>query len=239
MANSLLKSPAPQAGEIYSLLAKRGSMSAKEIGKHLRIFPNAVYRMTRQLLGLGFVEEIYSYPVKFQAKPANEAITLYTATIKQNFYEMLDLKDSVSSNIKISFFQTRKDLLKLFAKDAAKAKRQINIIVSGHEIPAETTLAYKRAIDHGVKIRKLIQNKDEENIRLAKNWQKMGIGTRYTPLMQARVVIFDGQIIHFGSYDPKRQQESMGVRFDYAPYALMMDELFEQKWQMSKDINGV
>ena len=55
--------------------------------------------------------------------------------------------------------------------------------------------------------------------------------------MRARVVVIDGQITHFGSYDPLRQPESMGVRFDYAPYATMMDELFEQRWKLSKEIS--
>ena len=136
---------------------------------------------------------------------------------------MLGLAGSAGQNLKISFFQTRKDLLKCFNADAAKAKKQMNIIVSGHEIPAETTLAYKQAVDYGVEVRKLIQNNDAENIRLAKIWQKMGVEVRYTPLIRARVVIIDGQITHFGSYDLQRQPESMGVRFDYAPYAAMMD----------------
>ena len=211
-------------------------MSAKDIGKRLKIFPNAVYRSIKELLALGFVEVVFSYPEKFQARPAAEAITFYTSMVRQNFYQMLGLAGSANPNLKISFFQSRKDLLKRFNKDAAKAKKQMNIIISGHEVPADTTLAYKRAVDRGITIRKLIQNKDAENIRLAKTWQKIGIEVRYTPLMRARVVVIDGQITHFGSYDPLRQPESMGVRFDYAPYATMMDELFEQRWKLSKEI---
>ena len=128
--------------------------------------------------------------------------------------------------------QTRKDLLELFGKDAAKAKKQIHIIVSGHEIPAETTLAYKQAVDRGVKVRKLIQNKDQENIRLARHWQKIGVEVKYTPMMQARIITLDGQITHFGSYDQYQHLKSMGVRFDYAPYAQIMDEMFEQRWKL-------
>jgi len=239
MSNILAKQPSPQAVEIYQLLSAGKPLSAKEVGRHLHIFPNAVYREIKQLLALGFVEEIYSYPVKFQAKPANEAIAFYTSIVRQNFYEMLGLTGSASQNLKISFFQTRENLLERFNKDAAKAKKQMNIIVSGHEIPAETTLAYKQAVDRGVKVRKLIQNKDEENIRLAKSWQKMGIETRYTPLIQARIVTIDGHITHFGSYNPKRHLESAGVRFDYAPYAALMDEMFEQRWKLGKEINDI
>ena len=64
MTNILTKQPSPQAVEVYRLLEKHGAMSAKDIGKQLKIFPNAVYREVKQLLALGFVEEIFSYPVE-------------------------------------------------------------------------------------------------------------------------------------------------------------------------------
>jgi len=94
-------------------------------------------------------------------------------------------------------------------------------------------------LTRGVKVRKLIQNKDEENIRLAKSWQKIGVETRYTPLIKARIVTIDGHITHFGSYEPQKHLESVGVRFDYTPYAAMMDELFEQRWKLGQEIGGV
>ena len=57
MSNILAKQPSPKAAEIYQLLSAGEPMSAKEIGKHLKIFPNAVYREVKQLLALGFVDE--------------------------------------------------------------------------------------------------------------------------------------------------------------------------------------
>ncbi len=110
--------------------------------------------------------------------------------------------------------------------------------MSGHEIPAETTLAYKLAVDRGVKVRKLIQNKQEENIRLARSWKNVGVEVKFTQMMQARIVVIDGQITHFGSYDPMQYLESMGVRFDYSPFAQIMDELFEQRWNSGTEIMG-
>ncbi len=50
MNSKLLKSPSPQAEGVYQLLQKSKPMSAKEIGKLLKIFPNAVYRSVKELL---------------------------------------------------------------------------------------------------------------------------------------------------------------------------------------------
>lgn len=236
MNNLLQKTLSPQATKAYSLLLKHPKLSAKEIGQRMKIVANTVYRDLKELTRLGLVQELNEYPIKYQAKPAAEAMAFYTSIIRQNFYETFGLSGKTEENLKITFFQTRKDLLKLFEKDASRAKEKINIIISGHEVPAETVLVLKQAVDRGVKIRKLIQGLNEENIRMAKSWQKIGMETRYTPLINARIVILDGQITIFGSYSPERQPEAVGVRFDYAPFAKLMDELFEQKWQQGKTI---
>ncbi len=124
MQKKLLTSPSPQAVKIYSLLEKSGPMSARDIGTKLKIFPNAIYREIRKLLALGFVTEVFSYPLKFQAKPPTEAVAFYSSIIRQNFFQMLGHANSKDSELNIAFFQTRKDLLKLFGKDSAKAKKQ-------------------------------------------------------------------------------------------------------------------
>lgn len=236
MSNLLLKTLSPQSAKAYGWLLKYPKLSAKELGKKMNIIPNTVYRNINELASLGLAERTNEYPAKYQAKPATEALAFYNSVMRQNFYETFGLSGAIDENLKITFFQTRKDLLKFFEKDARDAQQKINIIASGHEVPAETVLAHKLAVDRGIKVRKLIQHLNAENIRVAKIWQKLGVEIRYTPLMNARIVVIDEQIAHFGSYDPLKQPESVGVRFDYAPYAKLMDELFEQKWQQAKII---
>lgn len=236
MQNLLLKTLSPQAAQVYALLLKYPQLSAKQIGKHLGIVENTVYRDLKELSRLGLASALGGYPVKFQAKPAEESVALLTGVFRQNFYETFGLHNEGENNIKMSFFQTRDELLKLFVKDAKNAKKKINIIISGHEVPAETVLSQKRAIEHGVKIRKLIQGLNAEQQRMAKSWQKIGVEVKYTPNINARIIIFDGQITHFGSYSPEHHKESVGVRFDYPPLAKLMDEMFEQKWQAGKII---
>lgn len=215
-------------------------MSAKEIGKRLKIFPNAVYRAVKQLFVLGFVEEIYSYPVKFQAKPVSQALELYLGATRQSFGAAFGLQHHphVHKLLPLTFVQRRQDLLKMNTNDSVHARSSINLIASGVDVPAETILAYQRAVERGVKIRLLVQNLQEVTKEKLKSWQKAGVEVRHYPNIEARIFVYDHQIVYFTSYDPKNMHEAIGMRFDYTPYAAMMDELFEQRWKLSKEITG-
>lgn len=242
MVNILTKQPSPQAAEIYHLLLKGKSMSAKDIGKQLRIFPNAVYRAVKQLLALGFVEEIYSYPIKFQAKPPSQALELFLGAARQSFGVAFGLgskNQHIHKLLPLTFLQTRSQLLAMTAKDTARTKSEINLIASGTEVPAETILQNQRAVERGIMVRLLVQNLKEVTPEKLRSWKKAGVEVRHYPLIEARIFIFDHKIVYFTSYDPINKEIAIGMRFDYDPYAQMMDELFEQRWKLAKEITGV
>ena len=233
----MLKSLSPQAAKAYKLLLNNKTLSAKDVARELKILPNTVYRDLRELIRIGLIEKVNDYPVRYKAKPESEAVSLYTSIIRQNFFESFGLNVKVGQNLKIGFFQTRKDFLLLCKKDFEYSKEKINIIISGDELPPEAVFVHKATVDRGVKIRKLVQGLNEENIRMAKAWKRIGVDTKYTPLINSRIVTFDGKITILGYYEPYKQQECVGVRFEYAPFAALMDEMFEQKWEKAKEIN--
>jgi len=70
------------------------------------------------------------------------------------------------------------------------------------------------------------------------NWSKVGVDVRYYPNIESRIFTIDRHIVYFTSYNPDNIQEAIGMRFDYVPYAILMDELFEQKWEQGKTINA-
>lgn len=235
MENLLLKSISPQSVKVYNLLIKKGPLSAAQIGNKINILPNTAYRNLKELIALGFVKQSPQYPAVFSAKPKDETIGLYTSIIASNFHEAFASQNESSDNLKISFIQNRGELLKQAEKDAYKAKRQINRIISGDVVPAETTLAFKRAVERGVKIRVLVQGTGKAKSQVIKSWRKMGMEVKYTPNLNTRIVTYDGLVTYFGSYDPKRGQEAVGVRFEHAPLAVLMDQMFEQKWVLGKN----
>lgn len=235
----MLKAISPQAAKIYELLLKSGTLNAKGIAKKLNILPNAVYRATKELVGLEFAEEIHQCPIVYRIKPKNHTIEWLMNLLKLNFEQLSGASGFENTDLKISFIQNRKELLAKTNIDTKKAQTSFNLIVSGHEIPAETILNTKQAIDRGVKTRALVQQITRFNKDMLGNWQKIGIEVKYYPNIEARIFVYDHRIVYFTSYVQKNPQEAVGVRFEYTPFAKLMDELFEQRWQIGKDINIV
>lgn len=233
-----MKSPSPQALEIYYKLAAFGPKNAKQIGREMKIFPNAVYRTINQLMAAGFVEEVSGYPVKFKAKKPLDSMELFVGQVRENFMKAFNLRALPNSRqlLQLEFVNGRPALLKMTGRDAQKSKFEMSYITSGLEVPAETILQNKRAVERGVRVRIICQNLKEVTGEKIASWKNAGVEVKYYPNMEARIFIFDRQTVYFSSYNEKNYQEASGIRFDYAPFAELMQELFEKRWQTAKDL---
>lgn len=239
MSIDLLRPFSTQASDIYRLLLDGEDLTAKDIASNLHIYSNTVYRAVQQLIYMGFVEEINVYPVRYRARKQSEALEFYFNIFKHNFIHNFQSKHNKSQSnnkIDVSFIRTRDDLLNNTDSDVKNAKEHVNFIVSGLEVPAETIFVYKKAVDRGVKIRALVQRLDDTSGEMFKNWKKIGVDVKYYPNMEARTFIIDKSIVYFTSYIPEEKQEAVGMRFNYIPYARIMDELFEQRWKIGREI---
>lgn len=228
-----------QAKNIYNLLALEKSLTAAEIGDKLHILPNAVYRSAKQLINLGTVERNDDYPTRFQLQPTNSAVNWYLLTARKKFIQTFPANSPVaksSDGPTITFIKDRQTLLKITDQDTAKAKRNINFIVSGLEVPDATILAYRKAKQKGLQIRALVQRRKETSKQKLEAWKDIGVDVKYIADMGIRLFIFDSQIIYFTSYDSKSRQRAFGIRFEYRPLAEIMDNLFEEKWEQTEVI---
>ncbi len=231
--------PVSKQGEnIYKLLLKSKQLNAKEIGNKLSIFPHAVYRAIKPLISAGLIEQIDTYPTTFQAQPMPNAVDSYFLNMRNSFIQSFSPNEINSSKngLDISFIQKKIDLLNFSTEDINNSQKEVNHLVSGLEIPAETVLAIKNASERGVKIRFLVQQLNEVNKEMIKNWEKLGIEVKYYPTLEARIIIIDEEIIYITSYNPHKKNEATGVRFKYYPIAKIMSDIFEQKWALSTNI---
>ena len=230
----------PQQTQIYNLLLKHKSLTAKEIGSKLSIFPHAVYRANKSLIDYGLIEETDNYPVEFKAKPVADALDSYLLAQRESFLQSfkpngqrVNISDQI---LDIAFIQSREELLERTNEDMLLAKHEVCILVSGIEVPAETMLARKKAIEKGVSVKIIVQNMEEATHEMLENWKKIGLEIRHHPLLEARLLLFDSKIAYISSYNPKKKEEAIGIRFNYPPIAKLMRDLFNERWQKAKVI---
>jgi len=235
MINLLPKTLSPLALKTYRILLSKSGKTAKALSRPLRISTNAVYRPIKELLELGLITKSATYPIIYQALPVAQAKNLYTNIFEHDFTHFFGLKEK-KSNPQISFIFTRDQMMKETANETKNAKRSISMIMSGHEIPAESLLISKQAIERGVNIRLLAQNSDKKSIIRYENMMKIGIQIKYLPIVHSRIFIVDEKIVFVGSYDPSDYKKAVGVRFHYPPFAKMLLQLFDRHWFAAKEI---
>lgn len=226
----------PQALTIYKLLSANGAMAAKDIGSQLNILPNAVYRANKQLLEMSIIEKSDSYPVIFSTVPASSAIGWFLIQAQRDFKQAFGTNEKTNTQSvnspSITFIKNRTDLLSRTDKDVIASQKEVKFIVSGLEVPDSTVLAYRKAATKGVSIKALVQKRQSNQNKLEK-WQNIGVDIRQVDDLELRVFIIDSRIVYLTSYTQNKKEEATGVRFEYPPLAALMNDLFEQKWQLA------
>ncbi len=238
----LVKSPLPnQTKDIYSLLLKKGALSAEQIGKELNIFPHAVYRSVDQLKSMGCVDQIGKRPALFQAQPVSDSVETFALMQREWFLKAFLTSQNNSGNfssgeLQTSFIESREDMFEKMLPDFAKVEKELNLLVSGDEVPAEVILAQKKLLDKGVVIRSLFQNRTHENEKFLQARRNMGEQVRVYKPVNLRIMLFDRKIAYVMSYDPNNYIKSTGIRFEYAPLGQLMHGLFMQYWEKGKEL---
>lgn len=217
----------PLAWRTYSLLLKQ-PLSAKQISTKLKLPRTQVYVPLRELISLGIIVTSATYPKVYRSVAAKDSAPILTSALSESF--TTSFGTSTQHGIAPSFIFTREQMMQNTTRDMARAKYSVEMIMSGHEVPAETNLRTLEALKRGVRVRMLMQKRDGQSRMRYANLKKMGMEIKITPQTDFRVMIVDNHIVYFCSYSETDYTKAVGVRFDYAPYAKLMLDMFEQKW---------
>jgi hypothetical protein len=76
-------------------------------------------------------------------------------------------------------------------KETVLAAKSIDLLRSGHEMPADVMLSIIDAKKRNILTRMLIQDYSNENAGQVRYWQKNGILVRKTTLHHVRLMIYD------------------------------------------------
>lgn len=238
----------PQTQKLYQfMLASDQAWTIKDLAKHLRVLPNALYRITDPLVEMGLLVKEGSHPVKLVAKPTSEAMGLFL--LHQSTWFEHNVKkptksdkpsdskpDNENSRIQLSFIQGRDKLMDLAVDEFVKVNYSVNLLRSGHEMPPELMRERLSAIKRGVKVRMLVQDYDQSNALGVHAWIRNGIIVRKTSMRELRLQVYDSDIVYFMSYKHSDSTLDMGMKVTYAPFAVMLNQLFEKWWDEAEEI---
>lgn len=223
----------PKSQRLYQVLLAESPLSAKQLGAKLKIFPSTVYRLAKPLIDMGLINQTNKYPYQFVAKPVSEGLSLFLLHQNDWFTQKFSPQ---SKQVSLSFIQSRDELMRLSEEETDRATKTVDLLRSGHEIPADLMLSIIKAKERGVETRMLIQDYSKDNAQQVSIWQKNGILVRKTSLRHIRLMIYDCQILYFMSYKHSDSQKDMGMEISYPPFAAILSQLFEEWWQKAEII---
>lgn len=238
----------PLSQKLYqTLLQSKKPLTAINLAAKLDVLPNTIYRLAEPLLKMGLITKSKNYPHQFTTKPIEEGLALFllqqNSWFSQTFSQLNSKIDQEKQKeipqhqqISFSFIQSRDELMKLSENEVSKTTTSVDLLRSGHEIPADLMLALIESIKRGVQIRMLIQDYSDENCNQVANWQKNGILVRKTPLRHIRLMIYDHDIVYFMSYKHTDSGKDIGMKITYPPFAIILFQLFEQWWDQAEKI---
>lgn len=238
----------PQSQSLYkALLASDKPLDAKQLAQKLKIFPATVYRLTDPLLKIGLVDQIDKYPARFIAKPVDEGLSLFLLNQNNWFSRQFTNRDQKqptsdeeqipkSQQVSISFVQSRDELMRLSEGEIKKTVKSVDLLRSGHEIPADVMLALVEAQKRGVIIRMLIQDYSAKNAEQVAMWQRNGILVKKIPLRHIRLMLYDSNVVYFMSYKHTDSEKDLGMKINYPPFAVILSQLFDAWWEKAEKI---
>lgn len=234
-----------QSQDVYrALLSSEHPLSAKQLAAQLQIYPATLYRLTEPLISMGLITKTATYPYQFTAKPLDEGLSLFllhqNEWFSQQFSHSTQNKTKKrlqgSQEVRLSFIQSRDELMKCSAQEIANATQSIDLLRSGHELAPDVLLAVIEANKRNVTTRMLIQNYSSENAHQVSNWLKNGILVRKTPLRHVRLMLYDASVVYFMSYKHNDSIKDLGMKISYLPFATILSQLFEQWWTQAEII---
>jgi sugar-specific transcriptional regulator TrmB len=227
----------------YTVLSNEGSLSASSLAKNIGILPNAVYRLIYGLKEKGFVVELDTRPVKFQAISPSVAIEAYSQAKIKNLEE---LKTSAINDLanKPGSSQTKIDILTgrsaMFARGAElirEAKKEVLIISIGEPVPDEIKLANRDALEKGVSIKFIAHKYDKDNADLLKSWVKMGLEVRHFPDKGYHLSVTDGAKTLLSTSNPANPAERVSMVINSVDLSNAIRNYFYSVWEKALPIS--
>ena len=239
------KGVSPHGKRVYSLLKKRGALSARKLATLLHTHPSAIYRLVRYLVAAGLAEEISGRPILFRALPANVAKGNYLAYQRDRVENIFlgitataDTDPEPTGNYHISFLQDREAIFAKVAEDLKSTLKKAHFIVLGLPIGVspELMLEQKNAVERGASIKIIVQELTEENQETIKSWQKQGLQVRQGRPIGFHLLLIDNSISYLMYYDQTDKTKRYAARIIHPAINQELQAIFSHYWKTSRPL---
>jgi len=231
----------------YLALLTYGPMAGRTVADKSGVPPTRVFDALKSLSKKGFVSITSEKPMVFQAiEPEiavkgllNEKINTLQSIEKTTIESLKNIrKPLITKEIKEAVTVTHgsDNMFKIATDMYEKAKKEMSIFSVGEELPFSVKIAWKKAMDRGVKIKFIAQKCDKENIHVLKEFRKMGASIRYYPSKDYSIAVQDKEravIIVKNPLDPK---DRIMTLFDSKDLANSLTDWFEAIWKKAKPV---
>lgn len=241
-ANGLSK----QAILAYKLLIGNEQLSAREIGRKLRITPHSVYRLIRHLEKSGLVEQLDTYPLKYRAKSINEGLDNYLMKQRGWFSELfagaIMQKSGQAANEEkpfgVTFIQSREESWDLLLKDIDKTRLHIRYITNAipMDVPTEWIYTNLQALRRGINLKVNALEHTKENHNLLMSYKHIGAEVKLGKSPGWHLYLFDDDIAYITMFDSRNKAVQTGVRFIHRGINRELQGIFEKYWTEAEPI---
>ena len=243
----------PNQAKVYLTLVKLGGSSIRNLAKFSGVHREEIYRKMNELQELGFVEHIFTRPVRFKATPLECVINIMLHRKSEEISELQleteellhdfgrsDNRDKLESNGQLTFLiPERRPLLERAKKQVDSLQNCLDSICSwikGVGWLSNHYIHFMKALNRNVKIRFIIEKSGES--RLSRSVEEL----INNPLFQLRMIkvlppaclgLYDQKILFLDTSSDTRFVESPVLWSDNSSMIGMAQVYFEKIWNDS------
>lgn len=226
------------AVKLYHVVQAHGDITALIAGDCLHKLPNALYRLFYELEKLGLVSRIAGRPLIFRATGSTVGFSS-AYTMKTHLLAKLLARtgEDIIAHDQPEILIGKQMLYERYLPLADAALSNIRVYTIGIAYSDEFVRVQQAAIDRGVRIRHIIQERSPSNYYVLNTWRTLGVDIRILPGLRGfHLMIFDDNaaMVSFSSPDDTENRVTIVVRHPGSITPLIA--LFESLWQESGQI---
>ncbi|MDD3647202.1 MAG: helix-turn-helix domain-containing protein [Candidatus Dojkabacteria bacterium] len=227
--------------EILEILAEcRRELTIKDISSKLACRGENLYRPLKKLLEKGFIIHIDTYPDRYKFKNWDRILRKKITEEKiqlQDFQEVLGTSKKIDASLSVfEVIQSREEYKRRGDSLMLQVEDVLRIIASGSEQSREFWKKHFDVIKRGASIRFLINNLNNENLDMYKNWERTGIILRRMPLGGLNLILYDNDAVQMGFRPEKSSRDKIGIITKDENIVLFFSKYFDILWKNSERV---